>query len=178
MPDIAYIVGILGRFQSNPREAHWNAAKKVLWYLQRTKSYMLVYGKDKGLEISGYTNSDLAEDLNERKSTGGYVFLLGGGAISWKSAKQTIIATLTIEAEFVAWLCSLLCKDNKRTSASRLMDVKFLKVKEKVEEGTIDVQHLNTSMMVADPFTKALLVGIFKLQVSRMGILENFDQWE
>lgn len=66
-------------------------------------------------------------------------------------------------------------KNNKRTSASRLMDVKFLKAREKVKQGTIDVQHISTSLMVADPLTKALDVGIFKLQISRMGVLESRD---
>ena len=101
-PDIAFIVGVLGRFQANPGESHWVAAKKVLRYLQRTKGYMLVYGRDEKLELVGYTDSDLAGDVDDRKSTGSYVFMLGGGAVSWKSAKQTIIATSTMEAEFVA----------------------------------------------------------------------------
>ncbi|XP_068326390.1 secreted RxLR effector protein 161-like [Pyrus communis] len=101
-PDLAFIVGLLGRFQSNPGEAHWVAAKKVLRYLQRTKNFMLVYGRDDSLELVGFTDSDLAGDMDERKSTGGYIFKLNGGAVSWKSAKQTIISTSTMEAEFVA----------------------------------------------------------------------------
>ncbi|KAM1393996.1 hypothetical protein ACFX2F_030093 [Malus domestica] len=69
-------------------------------------------------------------------------------------------------------------KNNKRTLASRLMDVKFLKVREKVREGAIQVEHLSTNAMIADPLTKALPIGVFKAHVSRMGILESFDQWE
>ena len=118
-PDLAFIVGMLGRFQSNPGESHWVAAKKVLRYMQNTKNYQLVYGRDDGLELVGFTDSDLAGDLDERKSTGGYIFMLNGGAISWKSAKQTIVSTSTMEAEFVAcfegmkqavWLRNLLLK--------------------------------------------------------------------
>ncbi|XP_050147510.1 secreted RxLR effector protein 161-like [Malus sylvestris] len=101
-PDIAYIIGILGIFQSNLGEAHCSAAKKVLRYLQETKGYMLVYDREEELELKGYTDSDLASDLDDRKSTSGYIFLLGGSAVSWKSAKQTVIATSTMEVEFVA----------------------------------------------------------------------------
>lgn len=209
-PDIAFIVGMLGMFQANPGESHWVAAKKVLRYLQRTKGYMLVYGKDENLELVGYTDSYLAGDVDGRKSTGSYVFMLGGGAVSWKSAKQTVIATSTMEAEFIAcfegmkqavWLKNFLtdlkvvnsvqrpvkmycdnnsavffAKNNRRTSASRLMDMKFLKVQEKVREGAIQVEHLSTNAMIADPLTKALSIGVFKAHVSQMGILESFDQ--
>ena len=67
-------------------------------------------------------------------------------------------------------------KNSKRTFPLSLMDVKFLKVREKVKQGTSDVQHVSTSLVVADPLTKALPVGIFRIQISRMGVLESFDQ--
>ncbi|XP_070676342.1 secreted RxLR effector protein 161-like [Malus domestica] len=192
-PDVAFIVGMLRRFQANPGEAHWISAKKVLRYLQRTKNFMLVYGKSESLELEGYTDSDLVGDVDDRKSTGGYIFMLNGGAVSWKSAKQTLIATSTMEDEFVAcfegmkqavWLKNFLselkvvnsvqkpmrmfcdnnsavffAKNNIRTSASRLMDVKFLKVREQVKKGMIDVQHISTVLMIVDPLTKALPIG-------------------
>ncbi|KAM1171552.1 hypothetical protein ACFX2G_022259 [Malus domestica] len=102
MPDLAFIVGLLGRFQSNPGEAHWVATKKVLRYLQKTKGYMFVYGKENSLKLIGFINSDLVDDRDERKSTSGYVFWLNEAVVSWKSAKQTIISTSTMEAKFVA----------------------------------------------------------------------------
>jgi hypothetical protein len=52
--------------------------------------------------VIGCTDSDYAGCLDSRKSTFGYVFLLAGGAVSWKSGKQSVIATSTMEAEFVA----------------------------------------------------------------------------
>ena len=58
--DIAYIVGMLGRYLSNPEKDHWIAAKRVMRYLQRTKDYMLTYRKLDQLEIIGYSNSDFA----------------------------------------------------------------------------------------------------------------------
>jgi hypothetical protein len=101
-PDISFATGMLGRYQSNPGIDHWKAAKKVLRYLQETKNYMLAYRRSNQLEVIGYTDSDFAGCLDSRKSTFGYLFLLSKGAISWKSAKQSVIASSTMEAEFVA----------------------------------------------------------------------------
>ena len=101
-PDISFAVGMLGRYQSNPGMVHWLAAKKVMRYLQGTKNHMLVYHRSDKLEIQGYSDSDYASCRDTRKSTNGYLFMLASGAISWKSAKQSIVATLTMEAEFVA----------------------------------------------------------------------------
>lgn len=101
-PDISFAVGMLGRYQSNPGMDHWKAAKKVLRYLQGTKEYMLTYRRSDNIEIIGYSDSDYAGCVDSRKSTFGYLFLLAGGAVSWKCGKQSVIATSTMEAEFVA----------------------------------------------------------------------------
>ncbi|XP_070041549.1 secreted RxLR effector protein 161-like [Nicotiana tomentosiformis] len=101
-PDISFAVGMLGRFQSNPGIDHWKATKKVLRYLKGTKDYMLMYRISKHLKIVGYSDSDFAGCIDTRKSTFGYLFQLAEGTIEWKSAKQSIIATSTMEAEFVA----------------------------------------------------------------------------
>ena len=83
-PDIAYIVGMLGRYLSNPGLDHWIAAKRVMRYLQKTKHYMLTYRKSDQLEITGYSDSDFAGCQDSRRSTSGYVYLLAGGAIFGK----------------------------------------------------------------------------------------------
>ena len=62
---------------------------------------MLVY-HDESLELVGYTNSDFQSDIDSRKSTSGYVFTFGGGAISWRSVKQSSIVDSTMEAEYIA----------------------------------------------------------------------------
>jgi hypothetical protein len=71
-------------------------------YLQGTKGYSLTFKHTDSLEVFGYTDSDFAGCVDSRKSTSGYIFILAGGAISWKSSKQTIVATSTMEAEFIA----------------------------------------------------------------------------
>ena len=100
-PDIAFAVGILGRYQSNPGMEHWKVAKRVMRYLQGTKDYKLTYKHSDHLEVIGYSNSDFAGCIDSRKSTSGYIFILAGGAISWRSKKQSIIASSTMEVEFI-----------------------------------------------------------------------------
>ncbi|RVW62453.1 Retrovirus-related Pol polyprotein from transposon TNT 1-94 [Vitis vinifera] len=101
-PDIAFAVGMLERYQSNPSIDHWKAAKKVMRYLQGTKDYKLMYRRTSNLEVVGYSDSDFAGCVDSRKSTFGYIFILAGGAISWRSVKQTMTATSTMEAEFIS----------------------------------------------------------------------------
>ncbi|RVX20917.1 Retrovirus-related Pol polyprotein from transposon TNT 1-94 [Vitis vinifera] len=97
-PDIAYIVGMLGKYLSNPSMDHWKKAKRVMRCLQRTKDYMLTYRRSSHLEIVGYSDSDFAGCLDSRRSTLGYIFMLARGVVSWKSVKQTLIASSTMEA--------------------------------------------------------------------------------
>ena len=100
-PNIAYIVGMLGRYLSNPRMDHWKTTKKFMRYLQKTKDYMLTYKRSDQLKIIGYFDSDFTGCQDTRKSTLGYIHLLFGGATSQKSAKQTLITSSIMEAEFI-----------------------------------------------------------------------------
>ena len=86
-PNIAFAVVMLGRYQNNPGIDHWKAAKKVMGYLQGTKDYMLMYRQTDNLEVIGYSNLDYAGCIDSQKSTLGYVFMLAGGTVSWRSAK-------------------------------------------------------------------------------------------
>ena len=101
--DIAFVVGVMGRYVSNPRMQHLKVAKCVMCYLKRTKGYMLTYHKSENLEIIGYSDSDFAGCQDRKHSTFGYIFMLAGRAISWKSAKQTLIASSTMVIEFIAY---------------------------------------------------------------------------
>ena len=100
-PDICYSVAKLGQFANDPGWTHWSAAKRVLRYLKGTSSYKLhVRGED--IPLTAFVDSDWAGDADDRKSHLGYVLLLGGSPVVWKSAKQTCVATSTMEAEYVA----------------------------------------------------------------------------
>ncbi|GJW58445.1 zinc finger, CCHC-type containing protein [Tanacetum coccineum] len=100
-PGIAFVVGKLSRYTSNPGTQHWQAIQWVLKYLKKTMDYRLMYiGYPLGLE--GYTDASWISNTKDNSSTSGWVILLGGGAISWASKKQTCITSLTMKSEFVA----------------------------------------------------------------------------
>ena len=92
---------MLGRYQSDLGFEHWKAAKNFMRYLQGTKDYMLTYKRSEQLEVVGYSDSDYGGCLDSLKSTSRFVFMLANGAISWKSEKQSITVSSTMEAEFV-----------------------------------------------------------------------------
>ncbi|XP_050238307.1 secreted RxLR effector protein 161-like [Mercurialis annua] len=81
-PEISFVVGMLGRYQSNPGLDHWKAAKKVLRYLQDTKDHMLTFRRSNHLKVIGYSDSDYTGCVDTRKSTFGYLFQLARGTIS------------------------------------------------------------------------------------------------
>ncbi|TXG60589.1 hypothetical protein EZV62_015162 [Acer yangbiense] len=95
-------VGFVSKYQSNPGRKHWIAVKRILVYLKGIANYSLCY-QCGDLRLIGYIDADWGGDLDERKSTSRYAFLLSKYAISWSSKKQTCIALSTIEAEFVAY---------------------------------------------------------------------------
>ncbi|RVW79242.1 Retrovirus-related Pol polyprotein from transposon TNT 1-94 [Vitis vinifera] len=166
-PDIAFSVGILGRYQSNP-------------------------------------DSDFAGCVDSRESTSGYIFILAGGAISWRSVKQTMTATSTMEVEFIScfeatshgvWLKSFIsglrvmdsisrplsiycdnsaavfmAKNNKSGSRSKHIDIKYLAIRERVKEKKVVIEHISTELMIADPLTKGMPPLKFKDHVMNMGL--------
>ena len=92
---------MVNKNHSNPGLEHWTTVKNILKYLRRTKDYMVMYGGDKLIPV-GYTDSDFMSYKDMRKSTSGYVFTLGGGAVSWRIIKQKYIADSTTESQYVA----------------------------------------------------------------------------
>ncbi|GKB18506.1 zinc finger, CCHC-type containing protein [Tanacetum coccineum] len=100
-PDIAFAMGKLSRYTSNPGTQHWQAIQRVLKYLKKTMDYRLTY-TGYPLVLEGYTDASWISNTEDNSSTSGWVFLLGGGAISWASKKQTCITGSTMESEFVA----------------------------------------------------------------------------
>lgn len=117
-PDLAYAVGCLSRFNSNPGVTHVAALKHVLRYLAGTADYCLVYGSDQAAPFNmfGYCDSDYAACVDDRRSVAGWVFMAAGGATSWQSQKQKSVALSTVEAEYMAlstgwlvWLISFSC---------------------------------------------------------------------
>jgi hypothetical protein len=122
-PDLGYPVGYLSRFMEAPRQEHLAAVKRVLRYVAGTLDWGLHYrpGQKNGgaPKLLGYSDSDLAGDVNDRKSTSGLIFFLAGGPVAWQSAKQKVVALSSCEAEYIAaaaaaceavWLSRLLAE--------------------------------------------------------------------
>jgi hypothetical protein len=149
-PDIAFAVGALSRFLGNPGRRHWNEAKRVLAYLKGTSNYVIRYSsntlptgevigysrgvgmKPTGGSIEGFCDSDWAGCVDTRRSTSGFVWMMNGGAVCWRSKLQTIVALSSTEAEYVGatpavqeviWLRDLLCELKMTDSSPSILNM-------------------------------------------------------
>jgi Reverse transcriptase (RNA-dependent DNA polymerase) len=104
-PDLAYSVGIVSRYMESPKTEHMAIVKHILRYIKGTLGMGCYYERKKaGVKpcLMGYSDSDMAGDVDDRKSTTGVVFFLGSNLISWSSRKQTVVALSSCEAEYIA----------------------------------------------------------------------------
>ena len=101
-PDITYAVGSLARFSPKPTKTHLTALKRVLRYLKGTMKHGILYSQNESDVCGGFSDADWAGDINDQKSTSGYLFQMSGGAVTWKSRKQSCVALSTAEAEYIA----------------------------------------------------------------------------
>ncbi len=99
-PDIAHAVGVVSRYMNNPGKEHWMAVKWILRYLKGTTDQALCFGGS-NISLQGYFDADMAGDRDNRRSTTGYVFIVGGTAVNWVSKIQSVVALSTTEAEYV-----------------------------------------------------------------------------
>ena len=95
-PDLSLSIDIISRFMEEPIYSHWKALKRVLRYIQRTVSLGLFYSKTKDYKLVGYSYSDWCGDIDDRKSTSGYVFFMGNTTFTWLSKKQPIVTLLDV----------------------------------------------------------------------------------
>lgn len=101
-PDILYGVGLVSRFMESPTINHMKAAKRILRYIKGTIDFGLFYSPSNHFKLVGYSDSDWGGDVDDRKSTSGFVFYMGDTAFTWSSKKQPIVTLSTCEAEYVA----------------------------------------------------------------------------
>jgi hypothetical protein len=101
-PDIMLSVCMCARYQSDPKECHLVAVKRILRYLVSTPCFGIWYPKGSTFDLIGYSDSDYAGCKVDRKSTSGTCQFLGRSLVSWSSKKQTSVALSTAEAEYVA----------------------------------------------------------------------------
>jgi hypothetical protein len=204
--DIAFAVLVLSRYLSNPTQSHLLAAKRVLRYLRGTADLALTYRGDLQ-PLLGYTDADWGGDIETRRSTAGYLFNVGSGAISWSSKRQPTVALSSCEAEYMGetqatkeaiWLKRLLQElhvDRSQTQATIIfgdnqsaialaknpqfhartkhIDIQHHFVREKQDEGLIDIRYISTAEQVADGLTKALPKDAFQQFRSALGLEKN-----
>lgn len=186
-PVISFVIGVVNRFMEMPTTKHLQVVKGILRYVKGTLDYGLIYFRGKSeVVISGYSDSDLAMDFNERRS--GITFYVNGNLVTWSSPKQRCMALSSCEAKFMEdtiatcrgiYLRRLLTEitgekvapatlfvDNK--SASDLMknlvfhgrsnhiDMRFHFIRECMENGEIKVTHVYSKGQKADILTKAM----------------------
>ncbi len=101
-PDITYSVNKMAKFCVDPSKHHWTGVKHILRYLKGTIQHGITYTKQSSGECVAYSDADWGRDLDDRKSTSGYLFVISGGPVSWKSKKQSSVALSTAEAEYMA----------------------------------------------------------------------------
>jgi uncharacterized protein (DUF2132 family) len=103
-PDIAFAVAILSRFTAYPRTKHAKALNRVFRYLNGTIHIGITYSRSESPIPIGYSDADFAGTVVKegRKSTSGYIFFLAGGPVSWSCKRQSVVATSSTEAEYIA----------------------------------------------------------------------------
>ncbi|KAK9669666.1 hypothetical protein RND81_13G146900 [Saponaria officinalis] len=165
-PDIAYSVSLVSRYLHSPTKQHFGAAKRILRYVASTVEFGIWYSKKSSLKLIGFTDSDWAGSLDDKKMLGN-IFSLGSGAVTWSSKKQETVALSSSEAEYTAatsaarqvfWLRKLLADlgcvqteataeiycDNRAAIAMRKNPVFHARTKH------IDVQHHFIHQLVSD----------------------------
>jgi hypothetical protein len=101
-PDIMLSVCMCARFQTNPKEVHLRAMKKIMRYLVYTPKFGLWYPKGSTFDLIGYSDADWTGCQIDRKSTSGTCQFLGRSLVSWASKKQNSVVVFTAEAEYIA----------------------------------------------------------------------------
>ncbi|CAI5493669.1 unnamed protein product [Closterium sp. Naga37s-1] len=103
-PDLAFPLSVLSRFVATGRHrpVHWTTAVRVAKYVATTSGMGLVLGGTQPVALTGHCDSSYADDVETQRSTQGYCFSLGAGAVSWRSTRSSSVATSSAEAEIYA----------------------------------------------------------------------------
>ncbi|GJS75076.1 hypothetical protein Tco_0724957 [Tanacetum coccineum] len=141
-PDLSFAVCMCARNQAKPTEKHLHAVKRIFKYLRETVNRGIWYPKDSSIALTAYADADHAGCQDTRRSTSGYMQLLGERLVSWSSKRQKSTAISSTETEHIA--------------LSKHIDIRFHFIKEQVENGVVELYFANTKYQLADIFTKAL----------------------
>jgi hypothetical protein len=100
-PDIMKVVGMVGRYQSSPKQSHLVAVTRIFKYLKGTMTYGLWYPRNLNFQLTTYSDADWANCVDERKSTSGGEFFLGDSLVAWLSKNKGSISLSTTEEEYI-----------------------------------------------------------------------------
>ncbi|XP_055960987.1 secreted RxLR effector protein 161-like [Mercurialis annua] len=176
-PDISFSVNLLARFSSAPTKRHWNGIKHILRHLRGSTDLGLFYSNDSNLELIGYADAGYVSDPHKVKSQTGYVFTSGGTTISWRSQKQTIVATFSNHAELIAlheasrecvWLRSII--QHIQESCGLPVHKSPTVLYELIKNQEIDIQYVQSNNNSSYLFTKKLPTAIFRKHVHNIGM--------
>ena len=101
-PNIVFSVGVCSRFQSNPKVSHLNTVKRIIKYVGGTCDYGLFYSKESNLSLAGFSDSDWAGNVDDRKSTTGGCFYVEANLVAWMSKRQNYVSLSIAETEYIA----------------------------------------------------------------------------
>ncbi|PKI73651.1 hypothetical protein CRG98_005892 [Punica granatum] len=101
VPDILFVVSVLSRFLNYASELHMVVAKRVVRHLEETLSYRIKFSEARQFKLHGFSDSDWAGSVDDKKNTSGYCSTLSSACFSWCSKKQEVVAQSTAEAEFI-----------------------------------------------------------------------------
>uniref|UniRef100_A0A2N9G795 CCHC-type domain-containing protein n=1 Tax=Fagus sylvatica TaxID=28930 RepID=A0A2N9G795_FAGSY len=171
-PDLAHAVSTVSRYMANPGREHWNAVKWIFRYLKGTAEHGILFSRQPGTNsVVGYVDADYAGEVDDRRSTTGYVFTLSGGPICWKSTLQSIVAMSTTEAEYMAvaeaakealWLKGLVKELGLNQGGVQMHCDSQSAIYLAKESGDIVLEKVHTSENAADMLTKPVTTAKFK----------------
>eukprot|EP00253_Pinus_taeda_P013491 PITA_13491 len=179
-PDIMHAVGIVGRFQANPKETHLQAVKRIFKYLQGTQNYGLWYPTDTDLTLHAYTDADWAGSVDDRKSTSGaeaeYV-AVASCCTQLLCMMQTLQDFQITRTPPISILCDStsaisISKNPVMHSKTKHIPIKYHFLWEQVLEQKVKLEYVPSKQQVANILTRPLPRETFEYLRQKLGVVD------